>query len=114
MSDAPTATPSPEAGTQSPGDLARVLSEGAQERHLAAKATDEVLLPEDLLPGTREEQMSLREGLRRTGVTTFAVLAVIVALDNLQSSGLSVLVLVLTLSAFSMVGPVLTLSLIHI
>ena len=89
--DASSATPSPLAATESPGDLARVLSEGAQERHLAAKATDEVLLPEDLLPGTREEQMSLREGLRRTGVTTFAVLAVIVALDNLQTSALSVL-----------------------
>jgi ABC-type branched-subunit amino acid transport system ATPase component/predicted MFS family arabinose efflux permease len=48
-------------------------------------------LPEDLLPGTREESLSLRDGLRKTSTTTFAVLAVIVALDNLQSSGLSVL-----------------------
>jgi MFS family permease len=44
-----------------------------------------------LLPGTREERVSLREGLRTTNTTTFTVLAVIVALDNLQSSGLSVL-----------------------
>lgn len=71
--------------------MARLLSEGAQERHRAARAADEVLLPEDLLPGTREEHVSLRQGLRNTGTTTFAVLAVIVALDNLQSSGLSVL-----------------------
>ena len=91
LSDASAAAPSPHTGTESPGDLARLLSDSAQERHLAAKATDEVLLPEDLLPGTREEKMSLRDGLRKTGVSTFAVLAVIVALDNLQSSGLSVL-----------------------
>jgi ABC-type branched-subunit amino acid transport system ATPase component/predicted MFS family arabinose efflux permease len=91
LSDAPIATPSPQTGNGSPGDLARLLSEGAEQRHLAAKTTDEVVLPEDLLPGTREEQVSLREGLRKTGVTTFAVLAVIVALDNLQTSALSVL-----------------------
>ncbi len=35
--------------------------------------------------------MSLREGLRKTGMSTFGILAIIVALDNLQSSGLSVL-----------------------
>ena len=91
LSDASTATPSDQLGSESPAALARLLSDSAQERHRAAKETDEVLLPEDLLPGTREERMSLRDGLRKTGVTTFAVLAVIVALDNLQSSGLSVL-----------------------
>ena len=31
----------------------------------------------------------MREGLRKTGVTTFAVFAVIIALDNLQTSGLA-------------------------
>jgi ABC-type branched-subunit amino acid transport system ATPase component/predicted MFS family arabinose efflux permease len=44
-----------------------------------------------MLPGTREERTSLREGLRRAGSSTFVVLAIIVALDNLQSSGLAVL-----------------------
>ena len=48
-----------------------------------------LLLPEDLLPGTREERTSLREGLRKSGTSTFVVLALIVALDNLQSSGLA-------------------------
>ena len=91
MSDASTATPSDQLESESPAALARLLSDSAQERHRAAKETDEVLLPEDLLPGTREERMSLRDGLRKTGATTFVVLAVIVALDNLQSQGLSVL-----------------------
>jgi ABC-type branched-subunit amino acid transport system ATPase component/predicted MFS family arabinose efflux permease len=77
--------------TESPAELARLLSDTAQERHAAAKTSEDVLLPEDLLPGTREEQTPLRVGLRKFGVSTFTVLAVIVALDNLQSSGLSVL-----------------------
>ena len=50
-----------------------------------------LLLPENQLPGTREEHTSLREGLRKSGTTTFVVLAIIVALDNLQSSGLATL-----------------------
>ncbi len=50
-----------------------------------------MLFPEDLLPGTREERTTLREGLRKAGTSTFVILALIVALDNLQSSGLSVL-----------------------
>jgi ABC-type branched-subunit amino acid transport system ATPase component/predicted MFS family arabinose efflux permease len=91
LSDASSATPTKQTGKESPAELARLLSEGAQERHDAARAADEVLLPENLLPGTREERVSLRDGLRKTSVTTFAVLAVIVGLDNLQTSALSVL-----------------------
>jgi ABC-type branched-subunit amino acid transport system ATPase component/predicted MFS family arabinose efflux permease len=91
LSDASTARPSEHTGGGSTAELARLLSDSAQERQRAAQATDEVLFPEDLLPGTREERMSLRDGLRKSGVTTFAILAVIVGLDNLQSSGLSVL-----------------------
>jgi ABC-type branched-subunit amino acid transport system ATPase component/predicted MFS family arabinose efflux permease len=81
----------PAARRESPAELARLLADTSQERHRAARADDEVLLPEDMLPGTREERTSLRDGLRKTGYSTFVVLAIIVALDNLQSSGLSVL-----------------------
>ena len=35
--------------------------------------------------------MSLHDGLRKSGYTTFIILALIVALDNLQSAGLGVL-----------------------
>jgi ABC-type branched-subunit amino acid transport system ATPase component/predicted MFS family arabinose efflux permease len=79
------------AGGGSPTDLARFVADTAQERQDSARQSEEVLLAEDLLPGTREERTSLREGLRRSGYTTFVVLALIVALDNLQSAGLSVL-----------------------
>jgi ABC-type branched-subunit amino acid transport system ATPase component/predicted MFS family arabinose efflux permease len=78
-------------GPDSAADLGRLLADSAQERQSAAQAAEEILLPEHLLPGTREERTSLREGLRKSGTTTFFVLAIIVALDNLQSSGLAVL-----------------------
>ncbi len=94
MSEIPPALPSVAAndGSASAADLARLLADSAQERQDAAQAAEEVLLlPENLLPGTREEHTSLREGLRKSGTTTFLVLAIIVALDNLQSSGLAVL-----------------------
>ncbi len=94
MSEVPATVPpvaSPD-GSESAADLARLLADSAQERQDAAQAADEdLLLPENLLPGTREEHTSLREGLRKSGTTTFLVLAIIVALDNLQSSGLAVL-----------------------
>jgi ABC-type branched-subunit amino acid transport system ATPase component/predicted MFS family arabinose efflux permease len=60
-------------------------------RQISSKHAEEVIFPEDLLPGAREEHVSLREGLRRSGYTTFTILALIVALDNLQSAGLGVL-----------------------
>jgi ABC-type branched-subunit amino acid transport system ATPase component/predicted MFS family arabinose efflux permease len=85
-----TAGPAAPSG-DSPAELARLLADSAQERQRASKAEEEVLFPEDLLPGTREERTTLREGLRKTGASTFVILAIIVALDNLQSSGLSVL-----------------------
>ena len=91
LSDVPIAAATTETSAGSPSDLARLLTDSAQERHRAARSAEEVLLPEDLLPGTREEQVSLRDGLRKSGTTTFVVLAIIVALDNLQSQALSVL-----------------------
>ena len=78
-------------GSESAADLARMLADSSEERQSAAQAAEEILLPEHLLPGTREDHTSLREGLRKSGTTTFIVLAIIVALDNLQSSGLAVL-----------------------
>jgi ABC-type branched-subunit amino acid transport system ATPase component/predicted MFS family arabinose efflux permease len=75
----------------SPADLAHLVSDSTDERQRAAETANDVLLPEDLLPGVGEEATSLREGLRRAGARTFVILAVIVTLDNLQSSGLAVL-----------------------
>ncbi len=70
-------------------ELARRVAEAAPTRVKDTEA--ETVLPEGLLPGTREERTPLLKGLRRFGISTFAVLAIIVGLDNLQSSGLAVL-----------------------
>jgi ABC-type branched-subunit amino acid transport system ATPase component/predicted MFS family arabinose efflux permease len=79
------------AGGETPTHLARFVADTAQERQDSSRQTEEVILPEDLLPGAREEHVSLRDGLRKSGYTTFTILALIVALDNLQSAGLGVL-----------------------
>ncbi len=68
--------------------LARLLSDSATEDNHDA---DEVVLPEAMLPGTREEHTTLQDGLKKAGISTFVILAIIVALDNLQTSGLAVL-----------------------
>ncbi len=78
-------------GEPTPADLAHLVVGSAAERKLAAGAAPEIVLPEDMLPGAGEEQISLREGLRSYGSRAFVVLAIIVTLDNLQSSGLATL-----------------------
>jgi len=77
-------------GAGRPADLARLVAEAASEREAAAEG-EEIVFPEDMLPGTREERTPLRQGLAKYGISTFVVLALIVGLDNLQSSGLAVL-----------------------
>jgi len=71
-------------------DLAQAVVDSSSERQRAERA-EGVLLPDALLPGTREVHTSLREGLQKVGVRTFTILLIIVSLDNLQSSGLAVL-----------------------
>jgi ABC-type branched-subunit amino acid transport system ATPase component/predicted MFS family arabinose efflux permease len=93
LSEPTAAGPSPlgSSGTLSPADLAHLVADPTAERQQAVASAQEVLLPQDMLPGSAEEAMSLREGLQKTGYRTFLVLAIIVTLDNLQSSGLAVL-----------------------
>ena len=76
----------------SAADLAHLVVDSAAERQLAAESMPEFLFPEDMLPGAGEDQITLREGLRTAGARAFIVLAIIVTLDNLQTSGLAVLV----------------------
>ncbi|MGH9007662.1 MAG: MFS transporter, partial [Acidimicrobiales bacterium] len=75
---------------RSVSELAQAVVDTSVERQRAEKP-EAVVLPDELLPGTREQRTPLREGLRRIGFTTFSTLFVIVALDNLQTSGLAVL-----------------------
>ena len=84
------ASPGP-SDDMSAADLAHLVVDSAAERQLAAESMPEFLFPEDMLPGAGEEQITLREGLRTAGARAFVVLAIIVTLDNLQTSGLAVL-----------------------
>jgi len=51
----------------------------------------EVVFPDDLLPGAREDGADLREGLKRAGIYTFAILLILNSLDELESSTMTVL-----------------------
>ncbi len=90
----PTAPGTPLVGPDAPllsADLAHLVADPAAEREQAVGSVQDVLLPQDMLPGSQEEAMSLREGLRKAGARTFIVLSIITSLDYLQSGGLAVL-----------------------
>lgn len=74
-----------------PTALAQMVVDQSEERLHADRDGGEIVLPEDALPGTREERTAFRTGLKRAGSRSFIILATIVFLDNLQGSGLSTL-----------------------
>ena len=60
-------------------------------RH-AEQESNQVLFPDDLLPGVRSEGISLKKGLAMGGgAATFVVLAILNSLDELQMAAISVL-----------------------
>ena len=69
---------------------ATVLAEEAARQ--AEEQADQVLFPDDLLPGVKSEGISLRKGLAMGGgAATFVVLMVLNSLDELQTAAISVL-----------------------
>ena len=78
-------------GDANPTALAQMVVDQSEERLHADRDGGEIVLPEDALPGTREERTAFRTGLKRAGSRSFIILAIIVFLDNLQGSGLSTL-----------------------
>ena len=78
-------------GEANPTALAQMVVDQSEERLHADRDGGEIVLPEDALPGTREERTAFRTGLKRAGSRSFIILAIIVFLDNLQGSGLSTL-----------------------
>ncbi len=78
-------------GEADPTTLAQMVVDQSEERLHADRDDGEIVLPEDALPGTREERTAFRTGLKRAGSRSFIILAIIVFLDNLQGSGLSTL-----------------------
>jgi ABC-type branched-subunit amino acid transport system ATPase component/predicted MFS family arabinose efflux permease len=70
---------------------AALLEEEARRQAEQRAAEDRVVLADEQLPGVGEHHLTLREGLRTRGARVFAVLLVIVALDELSSAALGVL-----------------------
>jgi ABC-type branched-subunit amino acid transport system ATPase component/predicted MFS family arabinose efflux permease len=69
---------------------ATVLAEEAARQ--AEEQADQMLFPDDLLPGVKSEGISLRKGLAMGGgAATFVVLMVLNSLDELQTAAISVL-----------------------
>jgi ABC-type branched-subunit amino acid transport system ATPase component/predicted MFS family arabinose efflux permease len=70
---------------------ATVLDEEAARQAAQEKAREQIIFPDDLLPGVNAEQISLRQGLRTGGWLMFIVLTTIVSLDELEGAAVYVL-----------------------
>jgi ABC-type branched-subunit amino acid transport system ATPase component/predicted MFS family arabinose efflux permease len=72
-----------------PGSLAGAILDLEAERRAAHDERDAVA--EDVLPGVSDEQLTLKDALRMGGTLTFATLAVLSAMVNLESAVLGTL-----------------------
>lgn len=83
------------AGTSESGISAAALStvvlDEEARRHAEQVDKSDLVLDDSQLPGTGEHHLTLREGLRTGGARVFAILLIIVALDELSSAALGVL-----------------------
>jgi len=70
---------------------ATVLDEEAARQAAQERAREQVIFPDDLLPGVNAPPMSLREGLRIGGHLTFIILTAIVLLSELEEAAVVVL-----------------------
>ena len=61
------------------------------EAERQAEAEERVLFADDLLPGVGDEELTLADGLRVGGTFTFVIVALLVALDELESATLGTL-----------------------
>lgn len=71
------------------GALANAILDLEDERRSAAQ--ERVVFADDLLPGVGDEELTLRDAFRIGGAFTFGVVAVLTALDELESAALSTL-----------------------
>jgi ABC-type branched-subunit amino acid transport system ATPase component/predicted MFS family arabinose efflux permease len=77
-------------GRPSAAALTQVVLEGEAER-TAERAAEAPTVPAAALPGVGDDEVSLSEAFGRWGISTFAVLAVLNSLDELESAALAVL-----------------------
>jgi ABC-type branched-subunit amino acid transport system ATPase component/predicted MFS family arabinose efflux permease len=70
---------------------ATVLDEEAARQAAQEHAREQVIFPDDLLPGVNAEPMTLRQGLKVGGWLMFIILTAIVSLDELEGAAIYVL-----------------------
>jgi ABC-type branched-subunit amino acid transport system ATPase component/predicted MFS family arabinose efflux permease len=70
---------------------ATVLEEEAARQAAQAEAREQVIFPDDLLPGVNAEPMSLRKGIAAGGAFMFVVLTALNSLDELEGAAINVL-----------------------
>jgi ABC-type branched-subunit amino acid transport system ATPase component/predicted MFS family arabinose efflux permease len=79
-------------GDAAPGDAAAlaaaVLEEEAARQAAQARAKEQVIFPDDLLPGVNSDPVSFRDAFRRGGVFTFLVLGLLLSLDELEAAAI--------------------------
>jgi ABC-type branched-subunit amino acid transport system ATPase component/predicted MFS family arabinose efflux permease len=68
-----------------------VLEEEATRQAAQDKAREQVIFPDDLLPGVSAEPLSLRAGLVRGGWLMFIILTALNSLDELEGAAINVL-----------------------
>jgi ABC-type branched-subunit amino acid transport system ATPase component/predicted MFS family arabinose efflux permease len=72
--------------------LAATVLDEESARHAAQdRAREQVMFPDDLLPGVNAAPMTLRQGIRTGGWLMFIVLTAIVTLDELEGAAINVL-----------------------
>jgi ABC-type branched-subunit amino acid transport system ATPase component/predicted MFS family arabinose efflux permease len=70
---------------------AAVLDEEAARQEAQSRAREQVIFPDDLLPGVNSDPITMREALVRGGKRMFIILSLIVALDELEGTAIQVL-----------------------
>jgi ABC-type branched-subunit amino acid transport system ATPase component/predicted MFS family arabinose efflux permease len=70
---------------------AAVLEEEEARERAQAEAREQVVFPDELLPGVQSAPISLREGLRAGGAYMFVVLTLLNSLDELEGAAINVL-----------------------
>ncbi|HEX6656571.1 MAG TPA: MFS transporter, partial [Ilumatobacter sp.] len=76
------------ADTTSTSSLATAVIDEGRSRQ---GEIDDVVFPDELLPGAGDEAVGLREGLKRVGAYTFLILLALNSLDELEAATMTVL-----------------------
>src|SRR5262249_47548720 len=70
---------------------AAVLDEDEARQEAEERAQEQVIFPDDLLPGVNSEPVSFREAFARGGKLMFILLGLLLAFDELESAAIQVL-----------------------